>query len=99
MKYPLNIYLQIIGSWDCEISTHKVAKILLLGTEIHYTKFLANMMCWKWSFSAENGRKSRILRMKHPSKIFLHKIASWYQTTSTHKVAKNQLSGTKFHYT
>ena len=38
MKYPLNIFLQNIASWYKQISTHKVAKIQLLGTKIHYTK-------------------------------------------------------------
>ena len=41
MKYPLNIFLHniVISSWYGQISTHKVAKIQLLGTKIHYTKF------------------------------------------------------------
>ena len=37
--------------------------------------------------------------MKHPSKIFLQVIASYYRQVSTHKVAKIQLLVTKFHYT
>ena len=37
--------------------------------------------------------------MKHPSKIFLQNIASWYRQISTHTVAKIQLLGTKIHYT
>ena len=40
-----------------------------------------------------------ILRMKHPSKIFLQIIASHYRKVSTHKVAKIQLLVTKIHYT
>ena len=51
-------------------------------------------MCWKWSFSKENGRKSNIIRIKYPLNIFLHNIASWYWQISTHKVAKIQLLGT-----
>ena len=43
----------------------------------------------------ENGRKSKILRMKHPSKIFLQNIASRYRKISAYKVAKIQLLGTK----
>ena len=39
MKYPLNIFLHNIVLWYRQISTHKVAKIKLLGTKIHYTKF------------------------------------------------------------
>ena len=39
MKYPLNILLHNIASWYGQIFTHKVAKIQLLGTKIHYTKF------------------------------------------------------------
>ena len=39
MKYPLNISLQIIESYHREISTHKLAKIILLWTKIHNTKF------------------------------------------------------------
>ena len=37
--------------------------------------------------------------MKYPPNIFLHNIASWYWQTSTHKVAKIQLLGTKIPYT
>ena len=48
------------------------------------------------SFSIENGRKSKILRMTHPSKIFLQIMASHYRQVSTHKVAKIQLLWTKF---
>ena len=39
MKYPLNIFLHNIASWYWQISTQKVAKIQLLGTKVHYTKF------------------------------------------------------------
>ena len=39
MKYPLNIILHNIGSWYWQISTDKVAKIKLLVTKLHYTKF------------------------------------------------------------
>ena len=39
MKYPLNILLHNIAWWYWQISTDKVAKIQLLGTKIHYTKF------------------------------------------------------------
>ena len=39
MKYLLNVLLHNIVSWYGQISTHKVAKIQLLGTKIHYTKF------------------------------------------------------------
>ena len=38
MKYPLNIFLHNIVLWYGQISTHKVAKIQLLVTIIHYTK-------------------------------------------------------------
>ena len=48
----------------------------------------AKIRCWKWSFSTENGRKSKILRIKHPSKIFLQNISSRYWQISAHKVAK-----------
>ena len=60
---------------------------------------LAKIRCWKWSFSTENGRKSKIFRMKHPLKIFLQNIASRYRQISAHKVAKIQLLRTKIHYT
>ena len=43
MKYPLNIFLHNIASWYWQISTHKVAKIQLLGAKIHYTKFLRTL--------------------------------------------------------
>ena len=39
MKYPLYIFLHNIASWYGQISSRKVAKIQLLGTKIHYTKF------------------------------------------------------------
>ena len=39
MKYPLNIFLHNIASWYWQISTHKVAKIQLLGTIIIYIKY------------------------------------------------------------
>ena len=39
MKYPLNIFLHTIASWYRQISTHKVAKIQLLGTIIIYIKY------------------------------------------------------------
>ena len=38
MKYPLNIFLHNIALWYQQISTHKVAKIQLLGTIIVYIK-------------------------------------------------------------
>ena len=38
MKYPQKKFLKNIASWYCQISTHKVAKIQLLGTKIPYTK-------------------------------------------------------------
>ena len=60
-------------------------------------QILTNIRCWKWSFGAENGRKSKILSMKHPSKIFLHNIATLYRQISTHKGAKIQLLGIKIH--
>ena len=60
---------------------------------------LANISCWKWSFSTENGRKSQILWMKYPLNIFFCNIASWYRQISAHKFAKIQLLGTKIHYT
>ena len=50
-------------------------------------------------FQQENGRKSKILRMKHPLNIFLQNIASSYRQISAHKVAKIQLLRTKIHYT
>ena len=37
--------------------------------------------------------------MKHPLNIFLQNIASWYGQSSTHKVGKIQLLGTKIRYT
>ena len=40
MKYPLNIFLHNIASLYRQISTYKVAKIKILETKIHYTKFL-----------------------------------------------------------
>ena len=40
MKYPLNIFFQNIASLYRQISTYKVAKIKILVTKIHYTKFL-----------------------------------------------------------
>ena len=46
----------------------------------------------------EDGRKSKILRMKHPLKIFLQNIASRYRQISTHKVAKIQLLGTNIYF-
>ena len=46
-------------------------------------------------FSTENGRKTKILRMKHPLKIFLQNIASRYRQISAHNVAKIQLLRTK----
>ena len=39
MKYPLNMFLHNIASWYWQISTHKVAKIQLLGRKIQYIKF------------------------------------------------------------
>ena len=39
MKYPLNISLHIIESYHREISTRKLAQIILLRTKIHNTKF------------------------------------------------------------
>ena len=39
MKHPSKIFLQNIASRYRQISTHKVAKILLSLTKIHYTKF------------------------------------------------------------
>ena len=39
MKYPLNILFQKIASTYRQIYAHKVAKILLSWTKIHYTKF------------------------------------------------------------
>ena len=39
MKHPLNISLQIIESYHREMSTRKHAKIILLRTKIHNTKF------------------------------------------------------------
>ena len=39
MKYPLNIFFHIIASWYQQISTHKFAKIQLLGTIIVYIKY------------------------------------------------------------
>ena len=39
MKHPSKIFLQNIASRYRQISTHKVAKIQLLGTKIHQTKF------------------------------------------------------------
>ena len=99
MKHPLNIFFMNIATWYCQISTHKVAKILLSLDKNSLYQISAKIRCWKWSFSTENGRKSKILRMKHPSKIFLHNIASWYRQISTHKVAKIQLLRTKIHYT
>ena len=57
------------------------------------------MVCWKWSFSTENGKKSNILPVKYPLNIFLHNIASWYREISTHKVAKIRLLGTEIHDT
>ena len=40
MKYPLNKFLHNIASGYGQISSHKVAKIQLLGTKIRYNKFL-----------------------------------------------------------
>ena len=39
MKHPSKIFLQNIASRYRQISTHKVAKVQLLGTKIYYTKF------------------------------------------------------------
>ena len=39
MKHPLTIFLQDIASWYWQISTHKITKIQLLGTQIHSSKF------------------------------------------------------------
>ena len=39
IKNPLNVFLQNIASSYRQISTHKVAKIQLLGKKFHYTKF------------------------------------------------------------
>ena len=39
MKYPFKIFLQNIASRYRQISADKVAKIQLLRTKIHYTKF------------------------------------------------------------
>ena len=39
MKYTLYIFFYNIASWYQQISTHNVAKIQLVGTKIHYTKF------------------------------------------------------------
>ena len=50
------------------------------------------------NFSTENGRKRKILRMKHPPKIILKSIASRYRQISAHEVAKILLSWTKIHY-
>ena len=33
------MFLHNIASWYWQVSTDKVAKIQLLGTKIHYTKF------------------------------------------------------------
>ena len=99
MKYPLNIFLHNIASWHRQIFTHKVAKIQLLGTKIHYTKFYQIQGVENEVLAQEYGRKSKILRMKYPLNIFLHNIASWYQKISSSKVAKIQLLGTKIHYT
>ena len=95
MKYPQKKFLKNIASWYCQISTHKVAKIQLLGTKIPYTK------SWRiWGVENEvlarkTEEKSKILQMKHSTKIFLQNMASWYRQISTHTVAKIQLSGTK----
>ena len=39
MKHPLKIFLQNIASRYRQTSAHNVAKIQLLMTNIHYTKF------------------------------------------------------------
>ena len=39
MKHPSKIFLQNIASRYGQISAYKVAKIQLLKTKIHYTKF------------------------------------------------------------
>ena len=39
MKHPSKIFWQNIAMYYQQISTHKVAKIQLLWTKIHYTKF------------------------------------------------------------
>ena len=39
MKYRLDIFLHNVPSWYWQTSTHKVAKIQLLVTKIHHTKF------------------------------------------------------------
>ena len=97
MNHHSKIFLQNKASIYRQICGHKVAKIQLLRTKIFYTKFSAKIRCWKWSFSTENGRKTKILKMKHPLKIFLQNIASRYRQISAHKVAKIQLVGTKIY--
>ena len=39
MKYPLNIFLHNIASWYRQISTYKVAKIQILGTNFNILNF------------------------------------------------------------
>ena len=39
MKHPSKTFLQNIATRYRQISTHKVAKIQLLGKKVHYTKF------------------------------------------------------------
>ena len=47
----------------------------------------------------EIDSKIKILRMKHPLKIFLQNIASTYRQISAHNVVKIQLLRTEIHYT
>ena len=99
MKYLLNIFLHNISSWYWQISTHKVAKIQLLGTIIHYIKYKRIQGVENEVLARKNGRKSKILWMKYPLNIFLQNMASWYWQIFTHNVAKIRLLGTKIHYT
>ena len=98
MKYPLNIFFRIYQHEIVKFYS-KCCENPIIMDKISLFQISAKIWCWTWSFSTENGRKSKILRMKHPLKIFLHNIASWYRQVSTQKVAKILLLWTKIHYT
>ena len=92
MKLPLNIFFSeysIMISWNFY---SKCCKNPIIMDKNWLYLIFAKIRCSNWSFSTENGRKSKFLWMKYPLNIFFMNIASWYRQISTHKVAKILLS-------
>ena len=63
MKYPLNTFLHNIASWYGQISTHKVAKIQLLG-KYPQNIFLHNIASGYWQISTHKVAKIQLLGTK-----------------------------------